>query len=242
MYTGIIGGRSPRTLVLLHGYDANEGNWERVVWGIPPDKPGRIPMAVAVALEENAEHLVLFGSSVGKEVKDGLWWSVGRWMAYLLFTRLEGLKEFTILSALQDFNQTEISENLVKIFRLIEEPDRPANTMGELQAVMRLIREEYTDIQKLVCVSSCDHVSRIIRDASIVFKGHQIAAHLSVRGSLTLYTEEDGKTPPERATLDNVVVAEPRFHGVRHMRRMFGIGNNPEALAEIDAVLKKYGK
>ena len=226
--------------MLLHGYNVNEVNWEHVVWGNPPGEPGRIPTAVAVTLEENAEILLLFGSSIGQE-RCGEWVSSGRWMAELLSVRFEQLKEFTILRALQSFSLKQINRKIKKTFKLIEEPDRPANTVGELQAAARIIHEQ--GIQKLICVSSKDHVSRIIRDALVVFEGDPlIVSHVSVRAAATLYTKEDGITPSARASVANVVVIEPRATVGPRAQRMFGIGNNPQALAEIDAVLKKYGK
>ena len=120
-----------KTAVFLHGYNVNEKNWERVVWGVLPDKPGRIPVAIAVALEEGAEHLILFGSSIGKE-KDGKWLSSGRWMTDLLCERFGELKQFTILQPLRELSLEQIRERIEGIFQLIEEPERPANTLGEL--------------------------------------------------------------------------------------------------------------
>lgn len=231
-----------KTAILLHGYDANEQNRDYVVWGVPPDKPGRIPTAVAAALEEDAECLVIFGSSVEKKTDAGMVWSSGRWMEELLRDRWEELKAFSVLPVFQSFSQKQISNELDRMFRLIEEPDKPKNTMEELQAMARLLHEKHTGIQKLICVSSRDHISRIIRDAHIVFEGSPLAANLSVRGSITLYTENDGKTPSERAKINNVVVAEPRAPVVPYFQRMFGISGNAEALSEIDAVLNKYGK
>lgn|GEM_PF-2744719 len=224
-----------KTAVLLHGYNVNEKNWEYVIWGISPDKPGRIPVAIATALEEDADFFLLFGSSMGKGGK-----SSGKWMKNFLYKRFTDLKKFTVLCALRDFPIDKIRRKIDATFELIEGPERPANTLGELQAMHRLIIER--QIQKLICVSSADHVSRIIRDAFKIFWGQPIAAHLEVRGSLTLYTEGDGITPPERASVDHVIVAEPRATVGPYFERMFGIRNNTDALADIDAILKKHGQ
>ena len=99
-----------KTAVLLHGFNANELNWDHVVWGEPPDKPGRIPTAVAVALEEDADSLLVFGSSLGKE-QDGQWKSSGRLMTELMWQHFGGLKEFTILHALRETPLGEIQGN-----------------------------------------------------------------------------------------------------------------------------------
>lgn len=229
-----------KTAVLLHGYNANEKNWDYVVWGESPDKPGRIPTAVAVALEENAELLVLFGSSIGKEDESGVWKSSGKLMTELLFRRFEELGKFTILHALREIPLKKIRRRIEVVYRLVEELERPANTFGEMQTMARLIQEK--GIQKLVCVSSPDHVSRIIRDTLVVFRKTTLAVHVSVRPSVTLYTVGDDVTPPERASLGSVVVIEPRSPVGPLAQRMLGLGGNANALAEIDAILKKYGK
>ncbi len=234
--------RKLKTAVLLHAYNANEKNWDYVVWGVPPDKPGRIPTAVAVALEEDAEHLILFGSSIGKTEPGGAWTSSGLCMNNLLFSLLDALKEFTILYALRRFSLSRIRAKISSAFEVIDGPERPVNTLEELRAAAQLFHERKLKIQKFICVSSPDHMSRIFRDARIVFKDDPLAPHISVRGAVTLYTERDEITPLERASLSNVVIAEPRAVEGPFMQRMFGLGENPEALGEIDAVLKKYGK
>jgi len=231
---GKILGSFPRSLVLLHGYAAGERNWERVVFGIPPNLPGRIPTAIAEAIRINAD-IILFGSSVGKEV-DGVRRSSGYLMTELLKSRYGDLKEFTILRELKDIDKKKV----VFTFELVEDEERPANTTGELQALKRIIKQRDLRINNLTCVSSRDHVSRIIRDANIVFNDDPLVASLCVRGSVTMYTEEDGKTSPEMAKMDNVVVIEPRSTLVRPVIDMFGA--SPDALADINAVLQKHSK
>jgi len=228
-----------KTAVLLLGYNVEEKNWTETVWGTPPDRPGRIPMAVAVMLEEDADHLIIFGSSLGKE-KNGKWLSSGRWMRDWLFARVDTLKQFTILEAFKQLSCNYTMSRIERTFELIEGPEKPSNTFEEIQAMSRIVQERR--IRKLICVSSADHISRIIRDVHRVFKGRPIVAHLEVRGSLSLYTENDGKTPSERASVDHVVVIEPRAAIGPYAERMFRVNNNPEALAEIDTVLKRYEK
>lgn len=233
-----------KTVILLHGYNANEQNWEQVVWGVPPDQPGRIPTAVSVALQENADLLLLWGSSLGKEI-NGEWFSSGRLMTDLLFARFDTLPHFNILSHListsfEDFEQFRVK--FTQIYELIENPYRAPNTKGELEATRNLIKERKLEVRKLICISSPDHVSRIIRDALIVFEGSSFVNNISVQASSTLYTKDDGKTPPERANLDNVVIAEPRAPVVPIFQRILKTANNPDALTEIEEILNKYEK
>jgi hypothetical protein len=225
-----------KTVVLLHGYNVNELNWEDVVWGRYPDQPGRIPTAIAVALEEKTNNLILFGSSVGRDVGAGFE-SSGKCMVELLEKRFEELKNFTVLSVLRNFSRSR-AETLIE---LIEEgPVKVKNTLDEMKEIKAIC--EYRGYNKLVAVSSPDHISRIMRDGLSCFAGSPLALHFSVRASNTLYTMGDGITPIERARVSNVVIAEPRSAVGPYFQRMFGINNNPEALLEIDSVLKKYGK
>ena len=98
------------------------------------------------------------------------------------------------------------------------------------------------EVKKIICVSSPDHVSRIIRDALIVFEGSPFVNNIFVQASSTLYTAGDGITPPERANLMNVIIAEPRAPVVPIFQRLFKLANHPHVLAEIEEVLNKYEK
>lgn len=226
-----------RTVILLHGYNANEQNWHHVVWGTPPDKPGRIPAAIAVTLDEGADNLFLFGSSIGKEFSPGQWKSSGKYMMELMYERVEELKKFTVLRIFQNFSTQQIKEQLDSKFRLIESPERLATTASEIQEMVRICQEE--NIQKIIFVSSPDHVSRIMRDALKAFNGSPLALNISVRASATLYTENDGITSPENASIDNVIIVEPRMG---NFFKLFpGILNYSGAMREINEIAKKWG-
>jgi hypothetical protein len=218
------------------GFNPNEINWTDVVWGHHPNWPGRIPAAINAALEEKAESLILFGSSIGK--KDGaVFKSGGKLMLELLEERFDELKKFTVFPALKKFSFYQFEY----LFELIEEgPVHVKNTLDEMKAIKSIC--ECRGYNKLVAVSSPDHVSRIMRDGLSVLSGSPLALNFSVKPSATLYTKGDGKTPPERASVKNVVITEPRSAVGPYFQRMFGINDNPEALLEIDLILKKYGK
>ena len=228
-----------KTAVLIHGYNINEKNWEQVVWGSAPNDPGRIPIAIATVMEEDADFLFLFNSSRRKKV-DGVWVSGEEQMIKLLLSRLEQLPRFA-LYGLRNFSLKQIREKIKKTLRLEEAPQKLKNTWDELEQVRRIC-ERWPSIKELYLISSSDHVSRIIRDAQVVLKGLPLS--LYVRGGSTLYTKGDGITPLSRASVKNVAIAEPRSPISVIVPRLFRL--EPEALSkalsEIEAVLKKYEK
>lgn len=227
-----------KTGVFVHGYNVNEKNWERVVWGIPPDRPGRIVKGVALLLEEKADLLFLIGTAIGKDGKN-----IGEWMRDLLFLKITELPQFAIYPVLTRFSSEEIKRKLET--KLVLVPGLEVkNTADELRLLAKIFKE--AGIKRAILVSSPDHMSRILRDAFAIWWEQGLAPELAVNficsPCITLYTEVDGITPPERAKVANVVVAEPRFSLVPLFQRMFGIANNPEAVSQIEAVLERYGK
>ncbi|MFA5086932.1 MAG: hypothetical protein WC470_01365 [Candidatus Paceibacterota bacterium] len=177
-----------KTAILLHSYGAKEPNWDYVVWGEAPDKPGRIPTAIAALFEEEADLLLLLGSLIFKDGK-----STGRLMKELLDERFDKLKDFTILKSLENVSIGQIREKVGKVFKLVEDLEQNTMTTEELQVAKNFL-EKQGGYYKLICVSSPDHVARIYREAFDVFKDTPIVANLEIRGSATLYgpkTEED---------------------------------------------------
>jgi len=222
--------------VFVHSYNVNERNWLETVWGTPPDKPGRLVRGISVFLESRANLLILIGSAIGKDGK-----SSGEWMRDLLYQKIAELPQFSIYPVFGRLSPSEIKTKLDRKLKLIPGPE-VRNTADELKLLAKIFKE--AKIEKIVLVSSPDHMSRILKDAFSIWQefAPEFAANFSCSPCVTLYTDGDGKTPPERAKVANVVIAEPRFPLAPYFQRMFGIANNPEALAEIDAVLKKYNK
>jgi hypothetical protein len=204
------------------------------VWGIPPNKPGRLIKGVAVMLEENVDIVAIMTSAFYKEGK-----SSGQLMKELLYSRLEKLREFTIYPILSQFSPEEIFNILENKLCLIEEPVK--NTAEEVTKAARFFRE--VGVTKIILVTSPDHISRTLRDAIAAWQERypELAANVYGAPCVTLYS---ARTPEdaEIAKMENVVIAEPPVMKSFDIRRVFGVLKNTDALREIDAILKKYGK
>jgi hypothetical protein len=219
--------------LLILCYNANEPNWEYVVWGTP-DKPGRLVRGVTLILEEDIDVAVIMSSAFGKDGK-----SSGQLMKELLYARIEKLREFSIYPILSEVSAEEIYTILERTLRVVNEPVR--NTSEELIAAGRYFTK--AGIEKVFLVTSPDHISRTIRDAIVAWQKEcpQLAANVYGAPSVSLYslrTEKDINI----AKVENVIIAEPPVMQFFDLRRMFVILKRPEALAEIDAILKKYEK
>lgn len=225
----------PKTAILLHSYNANESNWEEVVWGEPPNKPGRIPTAIAALFEEEADLLLLLGSLIFKEGK-----STGGLMKGLLDERFDQLKDFTILKAFDGITINEIREKVNKVFKLVEDLEQNTVTTEELKVAKNFLEKE-GGYYKLICVSSPDHVARIYREAFDIFKDTPIVANLEIRGSSTLYgpkTLED----KEKYGIQDVLIFEIPLS--RHFPNLTNVilkaSKDPIKIKEINDFLKKF--
>ncbi len=163
-----------KTGVLVHGYNLNAEGWESVAWGEPPDRAGRVPMGVFVALCEQAEVMV-FGSGASR--KNHLLESEAT--ARLLRERFDELAAFSIF---EDY--------LPGLAR----PDSPGRYREQIESVLCLdttsqnTREEIAHagqvfldqgVERVILVSSPTHLPRCLRDACAVFEEHRELSRLS---------------------------------------------------------------
>lgn len=223
--------------LLIHSYNCNEPNWEHTVWGHPPDMPGRLVTAMKVILEDKIDVALICGTAGTKDGKKECWWMKDR-----LYRGLEELKLFTIFPVFQEYTVDEMKEILDSVL-MIREKDTGANTAGEAEYAGVFFTENGVD--RVTLMSSPDHTSRCNRDVLACWKKNhpRLAANVYVTSSVTFYSE---RTPQDKAIADmkNVVIFEPPFYNLVGSRaqKVFGLRSNPEALAEIDAVLQKHGK
>ena len=223
-----------KTGLLIHSYNCNEPNWEHTVWGYFPDRPGRLVTATREILEGNIDIALICGTAGGKDGKIESWWMKDR-----LYRGLEELKDFTIFPVFQQYNSQDLKEKLDRVL-VIKKKDTGATTAGEAEYAGRFFTE--AGIEKVRQVTSPDHVSRAIRDAIIAWQENypRLIANLSIATSVTLYSVRPGDE--EIAKMENVIIAEPPVMKKFNLARIFGVLNNPDALAEIDSTLRKYGK
>lgn len=218
---------------LILSYNINEPNWQRTVWGTPSNEAGRLVRAAAVILERNIDLAIISGGAGWVEGK-----SEAQYMKERLYQGLEDLKEFTIYPILQKVSPKEIRRKLDKVLTLEE---KAKNTAEHMPLVGEMFRR--AGVREVTLVTSPDHISRALRDALICWQKDypELVANVYGTPCVTLYSE---RTPEdvEIAKVSNVVIAEPPVMKKFNLARMFGVLGNPEALAEIDAVLKKHGK
>jgi len=215
--------------VLILGYNPTEPNWEQTVWGTPPDKAGRLVRGIAVALEENAELIVITGGAVTDEAIQ---------MKKRLYRGLKNLKEFTIYPVFERVSVDKIKEKLDRCLRLEE---KAQNTTENISLSGKFFREAH--IEKIIIVTSPDHISRAIRDTIRIWSDDypELVSNLFGTAAVTFYSERSSEDR-EIAKMENIVIAEPPVMKKFNLGRLFGILRNKEALDEIDRTLKKYGK
>jgi len=221
--------------LLIHSYNCNEPNWLHAVWGYPPDNPGRLVTAVKVILEEGIDVALICGSAGEKDGKKECWW-----MRDQLYQHLEEIRLFAVYPVFYQYTIREIREVLDRVL-VVREKDTAANTAGEIEYAGKFFTE--AEVEKVMLVTSPDHISRALRDVLVNWQNNypKLAANVFGVPSVTLYSERSAEDA-EIAKMANVVIAEPPVMKKFNLARMFGILNNPGALAEIEAVLKKYGK
>lgn len=214
-------------------YNVEESNWEQTVWGTAPATPGRLVKAAAVMLEENPDTMIITGGAGKKDGKSEAWW-----MRKRLYDGVGELKGFTTFPIFQKFSGDEIRKKLDKILKLEE---TAMNTAENLQKTGEVFRK--AGILKVIIVTSPDHISRAIRDAIQFWDKDypELARNVLGTASTTFYSM---RTPGDEAIakMENVVIAEPPTMKKFNLARLFGILGNPQAVEEVDAILKKYGK
>jgi hypothetical protein len=185
-----------RKAVIVMGYNIEESNFENVVWGKPPLFPGRLVKGAAVFLEEKADIFFITGCGE-REKKEGV-----EIMRDMLFDRVDRLESFTKFAVFQNHSYLSILKMLESAILL--ERRKPGERIQTTSKTMQNLRLPLlsTGVEKIIIVSSPDHVSRCIRDAQIFWGETKLIDHLSVTSSATMYSKGDAK-------MENVVVIEP---------------------------------
>ena len=158
------GAHRRKTGILIHGYNLHAGQWEDVTWGAPPERIGRVPMGVLVALSEQADVMV-FGSGASK--KDGMLESEAT--ARLLWERFEELAGFAVLNDREtELNRRPVAGRMRQRIESILHLDRASkNTRDEIAYAGRVFVER--DVERVILVSSPTHLPRCLRDACAIY-------------------------------------------------------------------------
>jgi hypothetical protein len=220
---------SIRCAVLVHGCHLQANQWERIVWGEPPNLLGRFPKAVLVAWEQEAE-LVIFGT--GASIKDGQ--KEGE------YTLNFGLAQWTKLADFSVFKQyTSMQlEQLRRWFleRVLLELESQ-NTVQEVTNALKICQQR--GLNQILQLSSPTHISRCIRDALKVsdamreeekkkkypWHGGKDAPPDSLSMLLSRVYATTSDTCYANCTIGDVVIVEPPHRGDRQVRREKKGGN-----------------
>lgn len=223
--------------ILVHGCHLQADGWEDIVWGHPPNKLGRLPHAVLMAVQLQVEVVVLgTGASVSPDGR-----LEGKYTLDYLMEHLSQLHDFT---AFRKYPISLLKHIVTKSFVAEQESQ---NTLQEVQAAFLIWTAR--KVTRGFLVSSPTHLPRCLACAC-----QAISAH----GGEKLFAGELNASPSETCyegfTADDVVVVEPPHRGDRDreldqlpfhemVRRCFKISVKDKAhfLAEFDVLLKKYG-
>jgi hypothetical protein len=232
--SGADGGIIMKSSVIVMGYNVNEPNYEEVVWGEPPHRPGRLVKGAAIFLEEDAEIFFLTGCG-GRDGREGV--EITR---DLLYERIKYLEEFTVCPIFRMYHHSIILDRLEQAIRL--EHRHPDKLIQTTLLTMRSIKLELviSETQKVTLVSSPDHISRCLRDALVCWEGTSLALNLSAVPSATLYSLRSEKDA-DIAKMENVLVLEPPLFSSsgKLIRKLLERRDDKELLKKIDAVLKE---
>jgi len=144
--------------VSIHGYSLHAPNFEEVIWGIPPDRPGRLPKGVAIFLEQEAKFLSI-GTGATKREGDGK--LEAEVIAEYLFDHFGDLVDFTCIRELLAQKWRHAKEHVEESLLLAV---KCKNTQEELEEVGGIF--EGLGTTHWVLVSSSDHISRVAKIAA----------------------------------------------------------------------------
>ena len=171
----MLGGKSG---VLIHGYHLDAPGWEHMVWGIPPESPGRLPKGIAVSLQEDAQVIVL---GTGASQRDG--------KKEAEHTRDYLLEHFAELEQFSLFRGIDVRSSQSRIEKIIHTETQSQNTKQEIKLAADIFNAACVD--RIVLVSSAAHLPRCLRDACSIFSEDQrfssFAQHLSASPSQSFY-------------------------------------------------------
>lgn len=210
-----------KTGVLIHSFHLQAQNWEKIMWGKPPDLLGRLPKGVRVALEEDAGMLFLgcgFDSGPNKEIES-------EFNQQYLFEHFRALSEFT------EFRGIDLEKAKETIERILVLDMSSLSTAQE--AIFAGKNFEEAGMEKVIIISSLTHAPRCLNEALKFYgrSGSKIAPH-----NISVQVSDTGWAPNEE-----VVIYEPPHRpddflgGFR--RRLANALIRPEKLLEIKNAL-----
>jgi len=224
------------TVIICHGLHLSAFDWDLQIWGdVQTQRMGRVPRAVLAALEFRAK-AIFFGSGASREEKTGRVES--QVIIDLLIERLDQLRKFKAIDRLvpRNFNLSSWVKRRIWI------EDSSVNTVTELKNVINMVDAVLVgqSLEKLVLVSGPTHISRAIRDASVILKGSGVRIY-GVPSDVPYYGSRGA---------EDVVIFEPphRNNSLDKIRidqvvgRIWEIPDRKKGtfVSELDQLLNKY--
>lgn len=140
-----------KTGVWVHGFLLQAENWQKIVWGEPPNLLGRVPKAVLVTLEEDA---MLLGFGTGASESNG--------KKEAEFIRDYLLEHFFELAEFTAFKGIDLARARKRIAKVAKTETQSQNTKEEAEFAVDILEE--CGVEKLFVVSSPVHLPRCLRD------------------------------------------------------------------------------
>jgi hypothetical protein len=218
------------TGILIHGLHLQTKDWEKIVWGEPPNFLGILPKGVAVALEEKAK-IIVFGT--GASEKDGK--KEAEFTRDYLFYRFLELERFPVFRGMD----LEKARREIEMISRVEIYSK--NTAEEVMFAGRMFKE--VGVEKIILVSSPTHISRCLRDAYVAFSQEE---------DFRVFVQNLFATPSQvcfsGTSAEDVAIIEPPHRPDRPqtslnilVQRMLRIPKEKEAfLEDLEQLLRRY--
>ena len=220
-----------RTGVLIHGPHLETEGWKDLVWGTPPDSVGRLPRGVAVAIEQQADVIML--GSAGSEL-------YGKLESQYTWDFL--LANFPVLTQFSLFQEKSVQSVQPQIEKILQLETRSLNTDQDIRFAAEIFKT--AEVTNVILVSSPTHLPRCIRDACIVFG--EDARHSSL--AQNLYASPS-QTSFHGTAASDVAIVEPPHHSNRSdlrknstVNRILRVSNQDERalLEDLQDILARY--
>lgn len=221
------------TVIICHGLHLTAKDWDLQIWGdVKTQRMGRVPRAILAAIEFRAK-AIFFGSGASRDEETGRVES--QVIIDLLIERIDRLREFNQINRLvpKNFNLSQWIKRRIWI------EDSSTNTVTELKNIIDII-DGIADqnLDRLVLVTGPTHISRAIRDASVLLEGSRIKIY-GTPSDVSYYGSDGPK---------DVVIFEPPHRGQNNMRidqvvgRIFNIVEKEKSVFvdQLDKLLVKY--
>lgn len=216
---------SRKTGIILHTFDHTKSNWRHAMWG-KPTEPGRIPTAVAAALETGASLLLVFTDIISVDRKNE-----GVMIRDSLFNHIEELPLYAeSLPILKECSLVQIRDTMKQIFLLSDV--HIVNTADEIAAVPSIFAGR--GLESAIFVSNFDHASRVAQLIGTIWRDKGIVRPVAyICPAASLYSA---------CSMQEVVVFEPPI--IQSLgcdpRLLLKLMGNPDALARLQALLKEF--